>query len=261
MEHISNPPDLRFTAITAAKEAGKILMHHFGNVATEFKGVGFNVGTIVTKADGESEDVIVSLIKSHFPAHGVYGEEGTDYQPDAEYVWYVDPLDGTSNFVRNIPLFGVSIGIVFKGQPICGVLYFPALDLLVEAEAGKGAFANGSKITVSERPLVQALYYSGGKFGGKYKGELQLNPAIADVCGFIKIVDASSYEFAQIAMGDAEIYSLVNIPHDVVAGICIVREAGGVVTDGKGGEWALASKEILATTPTLHDELVSILNK
>ena len=62
-------------------------------------------------------------------------------------------------------------------------------------------------------------------------------------------------------MGDAEIYSLVNIPHDVVAGICIVREAGGVVTDGKGGEWALASKEILATTPTLHDELVSILNK
>ena len=167
------------------------------------------------------------------------------------------PLDGTSNFVRNIPLFGASIGIVRNGQPVCGVLYFPAIDLLVEAETGGGAFANGKKITVSKRPLAQALYYSGGKF----KGAFQLNNNIAAACGLLKVIDASSYEFAQIAMGDAEIYFLVNIPHDVVAGICIVREAGGVVTDEKGKEWQLTSKEILATTATLHRELVAILHE
>ena len=255
-----NPTNLKPVAITVAKEGGKVLMNYFGNVTTEFKDEKFDVGSIVTKADRESEDIIVSIIKSHFPEHGIYGEEGTNHNPDADYVWYVDPLDGTSNFVRNIPLFGVSIGVVYKGQPICGVLYFPALNLLVEAETRKGAFANGKKVSVSRRPLSQALYYSGGKFSRKFKGMFQLNEKIASVCGLLKVIDASSYEFAQIAMGDAEIYFLVNNPHDVVAGICIVREAGGVVTDGEGGAWKLASEEILATTPTIVNELVSILN-
>src|SRR3989338_3197958 len=204
MKHTQNPENLKFVAITAAKGAGKILMSYFGNVAIEFKDTRFDVGSIVTKADRESEDIIVSIIKSHFPEHGIYGEEGTNHNPNAEYVWYIDPLDGTSNFVRNIPLFGVSIGIVHKDKPVCGVLYFPALNLLVEAEVRKGAFANGEKIHVSERPLAQALYYSGGKFGRKFKGIFQLNTAIANVCGLLKIIDASSYEFAQIAMGDAE---------------------------------------------------------
>lgn len=251
-----NPENLKSIAIHAAREGGKALINYLGNVTTEFKDSGFDVGSIITKADRESEEAIVSIIKSQFPEHGIYGEEGTDYQPDAEYVWYIDPLDGTSNFVRNIPLFGVSIGIIFKGQPVCGVLYFPAINLLVEAETGQGTLANGKKINVSARPLAQALYYSGGKF----KGVPQLNKGIADACGLVKVIDASSYEFAQIAMGDAEIYFLANVPHDVVAGICIVREAGGIVTDGKGGEWKLDSKEILATTVTIVDEVVSILN-
>ncbi|MHB8652123.1 MAG: inositol monophosphatase family protein [Minisyncoccota bacterium] len=253
---LTNPQNLKPIAINAAKEAGKVLMSYFGNVVTELKDTTrYDVGSIVTKADRESEDVIVSIIRSHFPEHGVHGEEGANHNTDAEYVWYIDPLDGTSNFIRNIPLFGISIGVIFRGKPICGVLYFPALDLLVEAETGGGAFANGKKITVSKRPFTQALYYSGGKF----KGTSQLNTQIASECGLVKIIDASSYEFAQIAMGDAEIYFLANVPHDVIAGICIVREAGGVVTDGKGGEWQLGSEEILATTPTLRDEVISIL--
>lgn len=247
--------EIKETAVMAAKEAGKILMDYFGNVTAEFKDSNFDIGSIVTKADRESEHCIVAIIKNNFPDHGIYGEEYTEENTSAEYVWYIDPLDGTSNFVRNISLFGISVGIVRNGQPICGVLYFPALDLLVEAERGKGAFANGKKITVSTRPLAQALYYS----GGKYKDKLQLQSGIADACGLVKIIDASSYEFAQIAMGDAEIYYLDNIPHDVVAGICIVREAGGIVTDGKGGEWQLSSKDILATTPAIHGELLPII--
>lgn len=256
MEPTRTPKNLKAVAITAAQEGGKVLMKYFGNVVTEFKDDRFDAGSIITKADRESEDKVVAIIKSEFPEHGIYGEEGTNYQLDADYVWYIDPLDGTSNFVRNIPLFGVSVGIVHKGQPVCGVLYFPALNLLVEAELGRGAFANGKKIAVSNRPLAQALYHA----GGKYKGVFDQHMGISTACGLIKIISASSWELAQIAMGDAEIYFLNNAPHDVVAGICIVREAGGVVTDGKGKEWKLDSEEILATTPTIVGEVVSILN-
>src|SRR4051812_36822473 len=126
--------DIKELAINIAKEAGEVLLSHFGNVATELKNSNYDIASIVTKADRESESLIVSKIREHFPEHGIYGEEGTNENLSAEYVWYIDPLDGTSNFVRNIPLFGISIGIIKNGQPVCGVLYFPAINLLVEAE-------------------------------------------------------------------------------------------------------------------------------
>ncbi len=252
-----NPQDFKNLAISAAEQAGDVLMRHYGNVVTEFKEGGFDMVSIVTKADRESEDCIAGAIRKHFPAHGIYGEEGTDEKSGAEYIWYIDPLDGTSNFTRNIPLFGISIGLIKNGRPIVGVLHFPALKLLLSAEDGKGAFANGTKIKVSTRSLEQSLYYSGGKYKSDFLNQLQ--PDIASAVGLIKIIDASSYEFAQIAMGDAEIYFLKNVPYDVVAGICVVREAGGVVSDAEGNEWQLSSKEILATTPSLHPKILSLL--
>ena len=247
--------EIKEVAVMAAKEAGQILLEYIGNVAIEFKQIEFSVVSIVTEADKQSENTIVSLIKKNFPDHGIYGEEGTSDNLSAEYVWYIDPLDGTSNFTRNIPLFGISIGVVRNGQPICGVLFFPMLNLLVEAESGKGALANGKRINVSKRPINQAFYYS----GGKYKGVVQTHHGLANACAMLKIIDASSYEFAQIAMGDAEVYFLKNVPHDVVAGVCIIREAGGVIMDGRGEDWSLSSEGILATTPTLQAEIISIL--
>ncbi|QQR82190.1 inositol monophosphatase [Candidatus Campbellbacteria bacterium] len=243
----------------AVKAGGDVLMRYYGNVDTEFKGQGFDAASMVSRADRESEDVIVKIINANFPGHGIFGEEGTNENMSAEYVWYIDPLDGTSNFLRNIPLFGVSIGVTKDGSPVCGVLYFPALNLLVEASLGEGAYANNKQITVSERSLSQALYYSGGKYKSDHFN--QIHSGLAATSGIIKIIDASSYELAQIAMGDAEIYFLDNVPHDVVAGVCIVREAGGVVTNEKGEPWTLDSKKILVTTEKLHKELLSIINK
>jgi myo-inositol-1(or 4)-monophosphatase len=115
--------------------------------------------------------------------------------------------------------------------------------------------ANGKLVQVSNRPLSQSLYYA----GGKSQGQQRLNLAIGQECGLVKIIDSSSFEFAQIAMGDAEIYYLDNVPHDVVAGICIVREAGGKVTDGDGGDWRLDSATILATHGLYHDAIVDYL--
>ena len=248
---------LRETAVFAATEAGKILLNHYGKVSVEFKDDAFSASSVVTIADRESENLIVDIIKNKFPNHGIYAEETHQENLDAEYVWYIDPLDGTSNFTRNIPLFGISIGVIKNGQPVCGVLYFPVLNLLVEAEEGMGTLVNGERSRVSSRPLNQALYYS----AGKHDGVVQIHDGITNACGMVKIIDSSSYEFAQIAMGDAEVYYFKNVPHDVVAGICIVNEAGGKVSDSQGNKWSLSSKDILVAPSSLHSELLSILSK
>ena len=125
----------------------------------------------------------------------------------------------------------------------------------MNAEKNKGAFANNKKIKVSDRELKKSLYYSGGYFKGKFG----LEKSISDKVGVVKVIDASSYEFAQIAMGDAEIYYLTNVPHDVVAGVCIVREAGGKVSDGAGKSWSTNSKEILVTNGKVHKEVLGLL--
>lgn len=242
-------------AIHAAEEAGNILMNYYGHVEMKSKDGAFGGASILTQADIESEKKIVEILKKHVPEHNIFAEEETQEHNNSEYTWYIDPLDGTSNFSRNIPLFGISIGLIKGVESILGVLYFPALDLLVKAEQGKGAFANDKQIHVSQRALKQSLYYS----GGYYKGEMQLEQQVADAMGIVKIIDASSYEFAQIAMGDAELYILNSVPHDVVAGVIIVQEAGGKVTDYNNKAWTIDSEKIVASNGVIHDEVIKRL--
>ena len=165
------------------------------------------------------------------------------------------PFIVTSNFIRNIPLFGISIGLVEGGVPVFGILYFPALDKLFLAEKDGGAFMNGKKIHVSDRSIDESLYMAGGLF----RGGQQLHSELAQNVGIIKIIDSSSHTLAHIACGDAEIYYLANVPHDVVAGVCIVREAGGMITDGLGGEWNLKSDKILVTNKKIHEDVLGII--
>ncbi len=244
------------TAIDAVLKAGNVLQSYYGrNYLIMYKDERFDGGSIVTEADIASEKKLVEVISASFPYHNICAEEGTIKSNGSSYTWYIDPLDGTSNFSRNIPLFGISIGLAENGKPILGVLYFPALDLLVHAEKGNGAFANGKRIHVSDRELKKSLYYS----GGQYKGSLQIVKSVADGVGLVKIIDASSYEFAQIAMGDAELYILNNVPHDVAAGVVIVREAGGKITDYDGREWSFDSKKIVASNGVIHSDVIGLL--
>ena len=245
------------TAIKSAKEAGKILMKHYGKIQTDYKSKRFDSDIIITKADFESEKKIVEILKKNFPKHNIFSEEKIQENNNSEYTWYIDPIDGTGNFTRNIPLFGISIGLIKNNQSILGVLYFPALNLMVHAEKGKGTFANNKKVKVSNRGLKKTLYYS----GGYHKGKLQFEKSVAEKIGLVKIIDASSYEFAQIAMGDAELYILCNIPHDVAAGVIIVKEAGGKVTDYKGKEWNIQSEGIVASNKLIHNEVIKLLKK
>ena len=252
--------DIERTANTArdiAQEAGHLVMRHFGSARTFFKTSSFDIGSVVTNADIESERFIVRKLKEAFPNHEIYGEEEHTRIGDHIFTWYVDPIDGTSNFARGIPLFGISIGLVKSGTPIVGVLNFPALDLLIHASAGHGAYAGKQKLTVSNRPLEQALYFA----HGIWEKEMQTHPDIANNSAIVKIIDSSAYELAQIALGNGEIYYLASVPHDVVAGICIVQEAGGKITDGKGNPWTLESTDILVTNGVVHEKVLKFLNK
>jgi len=241
----------------AAREAGEILLSFRGNIVEQTKNLGFEAASVVTEADLASEKRIKEILLGTFPEHSFHGEESGDDIKNSPFKWVVDPLDGTSNFIRNIPLFGVSIALLENDEPILGILYFPALNLFVEAEKGKGAFANDRKISVSRRPLEKALYYSGGKF----RGEMQLVQSLASAVGLVKIIDASSYELAQIAMGDAELYQLESVLHDVAAGVCIVREAGGKITDNEGKPWAPDSKTIVISNGVIHEQVIELLKQ
>lgn len=243
--------------IQIAKEAGEILMSYYGNSKTEFKNENFDATSLVSEADRKSEELILSKLKEKFPEHGIYSEEAGWDKEKSDYTWYIDPLDGTTNFLRNIPLWGVSMGLLYKDEPILGVLHFPTLNLTVSAEKGKGAYANDKEIHVSKKSLKESLYYSGGIF----KGIPNLNKEIADKTGLLKIIDASCYELAQIAMGDAELYELINAAHDVAAGIIIVEEAGGKATDGEGSKWTPDSKHVVISNGVIHEEVINILKK
>lgn len=237
-----------------AQEAGSIVMSYYGKTPARYKRDDYGAGSIVTNADLESEKMIVKALKSQFPDYGIYAEEECRHNVDAPFVWYVDPLDGTANFARNIPLFGISIGLLHHGTPLFGVLYFPALNLMVHAEVGKGAYANNKKISVSKRDLQTALYHADGD-----SPHSAMNVAISRECGLIKTIGASSFELAQLAMGDAELYVRPNSPHDVVAGIVIVEEAGGKVTDERGDSWTVKSNIAIASNGVIHNDVLSIL--
>ena len=243
-------------ACEAAKLGGAELLSRFQqNTEVQFKDEFHDIGSLFSEADLASEKAILTFLQEKYPDHTFQSEEAGKNNKESDYFWSIDPLDGTSNFLRNIPLYGVSIALLCNNVPIVGVLFFPSLDLLVSAQQGEGAYANGQRISVSKRPLHEALYFA----GGKYRGVTQVHPGIFEAVSMVKTLSASSYELASIACGNAELYYLSSVLHDVAAGVVIVQEAGGRVSDGEGNAWTPESKMIVVSNGVIHDEIVARL--
>ncbi len=246
-------------AKTITLEAGEIV----STLYSSKKAIHFKEGldgrpSTVTKADTQSEQHLVAALQKQFPDHGIYGEEGTNIALDHEYVWYIDPIDGTTNFWRHIPLFGISVGLTYQKQPVLGVLYFPALKLLVTGYQGGGAFANDKPIHVSTRSLAKSLYYVSCQ---ELRNGLRF-PSLAKEVGWIKAIDASSFEFAQIAMGDVELYTFFQkTPQDMVAGSIIIQEAGGTVTNEHGQPWTTDDAMIVASNGVEHQRVLELVKQ
>lgn len=252
-------------AAEIAREAGARLREFFAQgVETEYKG---DVD-LVTVADRTSEALIKGRLSEAFPEHGIYGEEGTRERLDSEYRWYVDPLDGTTNFTHGFPQFCVSMGLERRphglkpdedGTLVAAAIYDPTRDELFTAERGRGAFLNGKPIHVSRTPeLAEALVATG--FPSQKRHE---NPNIHFYQEFtlrshgVRRAGSSALDLAYTACGRLDAYWEFNLhPWDTAAGILLVQEAGGRTTDFSGGKFLLNSREILVSNGLFHEELI-----
>ena len=253
------------TASDIAKEAGARLREFFTQgVETEYKG---DVD-IVTVADRTVEKLIRTRLAEAFPDHGVYGEEGTRDRMEGAFRWYVDPLDGTTNFAHGFPQFCVSLGLEQRpadlqpgqdGTLVAGVIYDPMRDELYTAERGHGAWLNGKPMHVSRTPdLAESLVATG--FPSRKR---HASPNIHFYHEFtlrshgVRRAGSAALDLAYVAAGRLEAFWEFNLnPWDTAAGILLVEEAGGRVTDFAGEQFQLNSNEVLASNGRIHDELV-----
>jgi myo-inositol-1(or 4)-monophosphatase len=254
-------------ASAIAREAGARLREFFvQGVETEYKG---DVD-LVTVADRTVERLIRTRLGETFPAHGIYGEEGTRERLDQEFRWYVDPLDGTTNFAHGIPHFCVSLGLEQRspdlapeqdGQIVAGVIYDPLLDELFSAERGHGARLNGRWIHTSRTPdLAESLVATG--FPSRTRHD---NPNVHFYQEFtlrshgVLRPGSAALDLAYVACGRFEAFWEFNLyPWDTAAGFLLVEEAAGRMGDFAGGPFLLDSREVLATNGVIHDELVGL---
>ena len=243
-------------ATAIAREAGQLLMPYFERrIGYEYKGDA----DLVTEADRASEKLIVSRLRAAFPEHGIVGEEGTRDEHGSELRWYVDPLDGTTNFAHGFPVFCVSMGLERKGEVVAGVIYDPTRDEMFTAEKGCGATVNGRPMHVSGvKRLVEAILATGFPSFKRHKNpNIHFYHQLTLRSHGIRRAGSAAIDLAYVASGRFDGYWEFNLnPWDTSAGVLLVQEAGGRVTRFDGAPWLLDSRETLATNGLLHDELM-----
>ena len=240
-----------------AREAGALLMGHFArHVTIEYKGEV----DLVTVADRTSEELIVSRLRACWPEHGIVAEEGTRTDTGAEYRWYVDPLDGTTNFAHGYPVFCISIALARQdGQLEVGVLYDPTRDEMFAAERGAGATLNGQPMHVSKTTqLAESLLGTGFPSHKRHKNpNIHFYHQITLRSHGVRRAGSAALDLANVACGRYDGFWEFNLnPWDTAAGVLLVEESGGRVTRFDGAPFRLDSREVLASNRLIHDELI-----
>lgn len=247
----------------AAMEAGKLLLDSMGALTADDVRYKGHID-LVTRLDKESEQLIISKIRARYPDHGIVAEESDRLETSSEFTWVIDPLDGTTNYVHSFPLFCVSIGVCRAGVPIAGVVYAPYMNELFEAEVGRGATLNGRRLKVSRTESVAEAFFCTGFASLR-------SPTQPDNIGnFIRLLrscqgvwrgGSAALELAYVGAGRLDGFWELNLSAwDVAAGGLIVTEAGGRITDLKGGAGWLEGRTVLASNGVLHDALLARLD-
>jgi myo-inositol-1(or 4)-monophosphatase len=247
---------------TIAREAGSIIKEGFGkNLQIEFK---TNESNLVTQIDKQSEECIINFIKKKYPGHGILAEE-TGETPGNEYLWVIDPLDGTTNFAHGFPIFSVSIGVARNGETFAGVIYDVMQDKMYMAEKGGGAYMDGAKITVSKTDkLSRALLVTGFPYNISENpyGTLDKFVELTKISRGMRRLGSAAIDFCYVARGVFDAFWEVHLqPWDIAGGKIIVEEAGGIVTNFKGEKIDHFSKQICCGNPSIHKQLVEVLEK
>ena len=250
-------------AVEAAREGGKFLIQNLGKVG-EIRQKAGQEKNLVTEIDKRSEEIVIDIIRKHYPQHDILAEEsGSAKGRASDYRWVIDPLDGTTNFTHGFPAFCVSIGLEVKGELLAGAIYDPNADEMFTAEKGKGAFLNGKRIHVSP---VSSLRQSLMITGFPYNVADNPNHAIEHFVNFIldaqgvRRMGSAALDLAYVAAGRCEGFWEVSLnPWDMAAGGLLVMEAGGKLSDFSGKPFSIYRKEIAASNGLVHDQMLTVL--
>ncbi len=249
-------------AVKAAEEAGKILMGHFGR-KMKIRNKGSGIRDLVTQVDIESNRKIMSILKKAFPDYGILSEEIPEEKGKCDCRWIIDPLDGTHNFIYDLPLFGVSIALERKGKIVLGVINLPYYRQMYTAEKGRGSFLNGKGIRVSKRGIREAMvtFGTGKREPDRRKAVGIMKGLLAEVSD-IRMLGSAVVHYAYLATGKLEVYiDMMNKPWDNAAGFLIVEEAGGKVTDFSGKPWDVNTIPFVVSNNRTHEEILRIINQ
>ncbi len=239
-----------------AREAGALLMEYFDqNIKIEYKGEA----DLVTVADRKSETLIRERIRALWPGHDILGEEEGLRDTGSEYRWYVDPLDGTTNFAHAFPVFCVSLALQHKNETIAGLCYDPTRDELFAAERGKGAYLNDRPIHVSKiSKLSESLVGTGFPSHKRHKNpNIHFYHQITLRTHGVRRAGSAALDLCYVACGRLDGFWEFNLnPWDTAAAVLIVEEAAGRVSDFRGGPFELHSRETVASNGLVHDALL-----
>ncbi len=244
-------------SIDIAREAGVLLMDYFGNVSYELK----CDADLVTEADRASERLIVERLRAHFPDHAIVAEEGGGHESSSEYCWYVDPVDGTTNFAHGFPVFNVTLALAKAGELIAGVTLDPTRQELFAAEKGSGATLNGQKIAVSKAARLEDSLVSTGFPSRKRHQNVNIYFywEMAMRTHGVRRAGSAAIDLAYVACGRFEAFWEFGLnPWDMAAGILLVEEAGGRCSDMRGGPKNLHGPSLIADNGGIHDEMVAV---
>jgi myo-inositol-1(or 4)-monophosphatase len=244
-----------------AKEAGKIIRNGFGkNFSYEYKS---NESNIVTEIDKKAEELIKEFISKNYSDHSILSEESGSTIHNSDYVWVVDPLDGTTNFTHGLPIFSVSIGVQNKNNTIAGVVYDVMANNLYFSELNKGSFCNDIQLKVSpQKKISHSLAVTGFPYdiADNPENALELFTKIIKKTRGVRRLGSAAIDFCYVARGVFDIFWEVHLnPWDICAGKLIVEEAGGRVTDFKGNPIELIGSTILCTNGQLHELMLKEL--
>ncbi len=247
--------------IQLAKKAGEKISKKFNkDRIIKVKGKS----QILTQADLIADKIIIKALKKRFPSHAILSEESGYSKKQKEYLWVIDPLDGTTNFFIGSPLFAVSIALFKNTQPILAAAYAPQMKEMYFAQVNQGAYLNGKKIRVSKTSSLSQSFLT--YCHGSVKKDIQRAVKIYNKIKFNSL-DSRQFGSAALELGfvaagrtDGIIIPGAN-SWDVGAGVLLVKEAGGKVTDFSGKEWNLKSKDMVASNGKIHQQLINFLKK
>ena len=250
--------------VKACRKASKIIIRDFGEIEklqVSLKGPG----DFVTASDKKVEKILINELQEARPSYSILSEEIGQINNDKSFKWIIDPIDGTANFLHGIPHFAISIGLEHDGEIICGIVYDPIKDEMFVAEKGNGSYLNNQRMRVSSRSkLKDCIVFTGGpKLESKNK-ELALEEYkkfSSKILIPIRKLGSASLDMAYVAAGRCDGFWQRNLNYwDIAAGIILVKEAGGFVTDFEGENRYVENKTILATNSRINKEMIEVLN-